>query len=179
MHRNGASTAIFDKVRPWVPNLSPVADPTVQRFRARVARVGARVEIPLPFDPARAWGRRDRYHVTGTVEGNCFRGPLVLRDGAWLIQRGPKSSCAALLRDGQDVSVEIWPEGPQVDGLAADIVEAFEAHPAARAAFEALAQFYRKGWLRWIDATKRGPDVRAERIGEMVRLLEAGHKERP
>ena len=141
--------------------------------------MGGRVEIRLPFDPADAWGRRDRYHVTGTVDGDCFRGPLVSRDGLWLIQRGPKSPGAALLQDGQEVTVEIWPEGPQVDALASDIADALVANPAARAAFEGLAQFYRRGWLRWIDATKRRPDLRVERIDEMVRLLEAGHKERP
>jgi uncharacterized protein YdeI (YjbR/CyaY-like superfamily) len=103
----------------------------------------------------------------------------VFRDGAWLIERGPKSPGAALLQDGQEVAVEIWPEGPQVDDLADDIATALDRRPKARAAFEGLAQFYRKGWLRWIDATKRRPDVRAERIEEMLRLLEAGHKQRP
>jgi hypothetical protein len=49
----------------------------------------------------------------------------------------------------------------------------------AGAFFDSLAQFYRKGYLRWIDATKRRPDVRAERIAEVVRLLNAGVKERP
>jgi Bacteriocin-protection, YdeI or OmpD-Associated len=142
-------------------------------------RIGPRVEIPLRFDPADAWGRRDRYHVTGIIEGSRFRGPLVFRDGTWLIQRGRKSPGAALLEDGQMVAVEIWPEGPQIDELATDITEALEARPGARAAFEALAQFYRKGWLRWIDATKRRPELRAERIAEMLLLLEGGHKEHP
>ena len=137
------------------------------------------MDIRLPFDPADAWGQRDRYHVTGTVNGSRFRGPLVFRGGVWSIQRGPKSPGAALLADGDEVRVEIWPEGPQVGGMAADITEALEARPRAKAAFEGLAQFYRRAWLRWIDGTKRRPDVRVERIAEMVRLLEAGHKERP
>jgi hypothetical protein len=42
-----------------------------------------------------------------------------------------------------------------------------------------LAQFYRKAYLRWIDATTRRPDVRAARIAEVVDLLAAGVKERP
>jgi hypothetical protein len=155
-----------------------VADHTRRRFQAHAVRVGHRVEIALPFDPADAWGRRDRYHVTGTVQGARFRGPLVFRDATWLIERGPKSPGAARLADGQEVTVEIWPEGPQIDELATDISDALDARPKARAAFEALAQFYRNGWLRWIDGTKRRPDVRAERIAEMVRLLEAGRKER-
>ncbi len=42
-----------------------------------------------------------------------------------------------------------------------------------------LAQFYRRAYLRWIDGTKRRPDVRAQRIDELIQLLEAGHKQRP
>ena len=51
--------------------------------------------------------------------------------------------------------------------------------PDAGAFFDSLAQFYRRAYLRWIDATKKRPDVRAERIAEVVRLLEQGQKERP
>jgi Bacteriocin-protection, YdeI or OmpD-Associated/Domain of unknown function (DUF1905) len=152
----------------------------VEKFHGRAAtRASGGAIIPLAFDPAEAWGARDRYHVNGTIEGVRFRGPLVHREGRWVIELGLKSPSASRLRDGQPVAVEIWPEGPQHDELAADIAAALDARPRARTAFEALATFYRKGWLRWIDATRRRPDVRAERIAEMVRLVEAGHKERP
>jgi len=50
------------------------------------------------------------------------------------------------------------------------------ANPQAGAFFDALAQFYRRACLRWIDATKRSPDRRADRIAEMVELLAAGAK---
>jgi Bacteriocin-protection, YdeI or OmpD-Associated/Domain of unknown function (DUF1905) len=135
--------------------------------------------IQLDFDPAEAWGGRDRYHVTGTIDGVKFRGPLARRQGAWRIALGPKSRHAWRLRDGQSVAVSVWPEGPQREELAPDVAGALAARPQAQAAFEALATFYRKGWLHWIDATKRRPEVRAERIAEMLQLLEAGHKERP
>jgi hypothetical protein len=149
-------------------------------FHARAARRrSGGVSIPLPFDPATAWGARDRYHVTGTIEGNRFRSSLVRRAGGWLLELGPKSGSASRLRDGEPVTVEIWPEGPQHDELAADVADALSRRPRAQAAFAGLATFYRKAWLRWIDATKRRPDVRAARIAEMVRLVEAGHKERP
>ncbi|HET7338429.1 MAG TPA: YdeI/OmpD-associated family protein [Candidatus Dormibacteraeota bacterium] len=152
----------------------------VQRFQAHaVRRPAGGAIIPLPFDPAAVWGRRDRYHVTGNIEGVRYRTALVHRQGGWQIVLAPKSGSAAGLRDGQRVSVEMWPEGPQLDELASDIARALAASPKAETAFEALAQFYRKGWLRWIDATKRRPELRAERITEMVRLLESGHKERP
>ena len=80
---------------------------------------------------------------------------------------------------GDEVSVELTPEGPQRADLAEDLAAALAANPAAGAFFDTLAQFYRKAYLRWIDATTRRPEVRAARIAEVVDLLAAGVKERP
>ena len=80
---------------------------------------------------------------------------------------------------GDEVIVELAPEGPQRGDLAEDIAAALAANPAAAAFFDTLAQFYRKAYLRWIDATTRRPDLRAARIAEVVDLLAAGVKERP
>ncbi len=80
---------------------------------------------------------------------------------------------------GSELTVELAPEGPQRGDLAGDIAAALEANPAAGAFFDVLAQFYRKAYLRYIDATTRRPDLRAARIGEVVDLLAAGVKERP
>jgi uncharacterized protein YdeI (YjbR/CyaY-like superfamily) len=63
--------------------------------------------------------------------------------------------------------------------LADDVAAALAANPEAAAFFDSLAQFYRRAYLRWIDATKRRPEQRPHRIAEMMELLEAGHKERP
>jgi len=80
---------------------------------------------------------------------------------------------------GADVLVELAPEGPQRGDLADDICAALEASPAAAAFFDTLAQFYRRAYLRYIDATTRRPDLRAARIAEVVDLLAAGVKQRP
>jgi uncharacterized protein YdeI (YjbR/CyaY-like superfamily) len=75
--------------------------------------------------------------------------------------------------------VKLVPEGPQSETLAADIAGALGAEPDAARFFDGLATFYRKNYLRWIDATKRSPEVRAQRIAELVQLMKAGRKERP
>jgi len=80
---------------------------------------------------------------------------------------------------GSDVTVELAPEGPQRGDLADDIAAALAASPAAGAFFDTLAQFYRKAYLRYIDATTRRPDLRVARIAEVVGLLADGIKERP
>ena len=73
---------------------------------------------------------------------------------------------------GDEVTVELAPEGPQRGDLADDIAVALAANPAAGAFFDTLAQFYRKAYLRWIDATTRQADLRAARIAD-VGLLAA------
>ncbi|MGH3256737.1 MAG: YdeI/OmpD-associated family protein [Streptosporangiaceae bacterium] len=77
---------------------------------------------------------------------------------------------------GNEVIIELAPEGPQRGDLAEDISAALAANPAAAAFFDTLAQFYRKAYLRWIDATTRRPDLRAARIAEVVDLLGPGSK---
>jgi uncharacterized protein YdeI (YjbR/CyaY-like superfamily) len=72
----------------------------------------------------------------------------------------------------------MMPEGPQREDLPADLAEALDYEPEAGEFFDSLAQFYRSGYLTWIEATKRRPEVRVERIAEMVKLLKDGQKQR-
>ncbi len=83
------------------------------------------------------------------------------------------------LEPGADVDVVLEPEGPQRDDLADDIAAALIANPTAGVFFDSIAQFYRRAYLRYIDATTRRPDLRAARIAEVVNLLASSHKERP
>jgi uncharacterized protein YdeI (YjbR/CyaY-like superfamily) len=78
---------------------------------------------------------------------------------------------------GDGVEVLLSPEGPQFADLAPDIAAALDSAPEARAFFEALATFYRTGYLGWIEGA-RGAETRAARIEEMVSLLKAGEKQR-
>ena len=134
--------------------------------------------VPVPFNPDEAWGTKQRHHVNGTVNGIRVRAVVERFGDGYGFTLGPSSPSRAGLTAGDEVTVEIAPEGPQRDDLADDIAEALAANPAAGAFFDSLAQFYRRGYLRWIDGTKRRPDLRVQRIAEMVRLLEAGQKQR-
>ena len=138
-----------------------------------------RVVIPLPFDPSEAWGAKTRHHVAGTVGGRRVRGPLTGEGAGARLVLGPAWCRDASLADGSQVQVVLQPEGPQQDTLAPDVSAALAARPVAREFFDSLATFYRTGYLRWVDATKRRPEVRAQRITEMVELLAAGRKQRP
>jgi Bacteriocin-protection, YdeI or OmpD-Associated/Domain of unknown function (DUF1905) len=153
----------------------------VRRFRAVVTVDGkGRLHLPVPFDPDEAWGTKSSHHVSGAVDGCQLRGavsPAV--GGGHEVVLGPAWNRHGRPADGTEVEAHLAPEGPQRADLAPDVAAALDASPEAGAFFDSLAQFYRRGYLRWVDATKRRPDQRPVRIAEMIRLLEDGRKERP
>ena len=133
--------------------------------------------IKLPFDPAAEWGARERFDVTGTINGEKFRSKLTLRAGAHYIEVGQLWCRDGSVVPGAQVTVAVGPEGPQVAAMADDLAAAFAANPDAAHFFESLATFYRKNFMRWIDGAKR-PETRAKRIAETVATLQAGKRER-
>jgi Bacteriocin-protection, YdeI or OmpD-Associated/Domain of unknown function (DUF1905) len=138
-----------------------------------------RVLVPLPFDPDEVWGGKNEHRVHGTVNGMAVRASVEpLGDGHGIFL-GPAWRRDCGIEPGDEVQVVLAPEGPQREDLAPDIAAALEAEPQAGEYFYSLAQFYRKAYLRWIEATKRSPETRAARISETIELLKAGVKERP
>jgi hypothetical protein len=117
--------------------------------------------------------------VNGTVNGCRVRVTIALGDGGWAFPLSPSRMRDQGFEVGAEVMCELAPEGPQRGELADDIAAALEANPAAGAFFDTLAQFYRKAYLRYIDATTRRPGVRAARIAEVTALCASGVKERP
>ena len=151
-----------------------------RQFQARIEGTErGRVYLVLPFDPEKVWGPKGRYHVRGTINGNRVRGALEQFGRGYFLPLGPAYRRGAGLHPGDPVTVVIEPEGPQSEALAPDIAAALKGEPEAARFFDGLASFYRKNYLRWIDATKRSPEVRAQRITELVELMKAGRKERP
>jgi hypothetical protein len=151
-----------------------------QRFRA-VIDAGGRdsAVIVVPFDPDEAWGAKTDHPVSGTIGGCRIRARLVPAGRRWVLPLASRRLISMELAIGDEVAVELAPEGPQRGDLADDIAAALAANPAAAAFFDTLAQFYRKAYLRWIDATTRRPELREARIAEVVSLLAARVKERP
>jgi bacteriocin resistance YdeI/OmpD-like protein/uncharacterized protein DUF1905 len=149
-----------------------------QRFTITVPTLPrGTMRLRVPFDPDRTWTAKPRHHVHGTVNGARIRTTLEPRDGGWEFTLGPLWLRDCRVEPGQTVEVVLEPEGPQRADLTGDVAAALDASPAAAAFFDGLAQFYRRGYLRWIDSTKRSPQVRAERIAKMIELLEAGVKD--
>ncbi len=150
---------------------------STQRFKATVARTGSRTYIAIPFNPNEVWGVKQRHHITGTINGCAVRGSLGSDGSQYLLPLGAAWRRGSGVEAGAEVEVLLTPEGPQTDALAADILVALESEPQAKAFFEALATFYRNGYVRWIESAKRA-ETRSARIAEMLSLLKAGKKQR-
>lgn len=141
------------------------------------ARPRGGLSIRLPVEPSMEWGDRERYDVSGTVSGCKVRGKLISRDGGHYLELGPAWCRDNTVSPGVQVAVRLEAEGPQVASMSPDLAAALDAAPDARRFFESLPTFYRKNFMRWIDAAKR-PETRAKRIAEMVETLKAGKRER-
>ncbi|HEX4904184.1 MAG TPA: YdeI/OmpD-associated family protein [Acidimicrobiales bacterium] len=130
-----------------------------------------RVYIPLAKDPGVK-------HLCGTVNGMGYRGEVQRVGDDFGLVLGPAWRRDCGVTEGDRVVVVLEPEGPQRGQLAPDVEAALAASKEAAAFWDGLAQFYRKAYLRHIDATTRSPEKRASRIAEVIGLLEAGRKER-
>jgi Bacteriocin-protection, YdeI or OmpD-Associated/Domain of unknown function (DUF1905) len=138
-----------------------------------------RVLVPVPFDPDQVWGPKNEHRVHGTVNGMEVRAVVEPLGEGHGILLGPAWRRDCGIGPGDEVDVALAPEGPQREDLAPDFAAALEAEPDAGAFFDSLAQFYRNAYLRWIESTKRSPELRATRIAETVVLLKAGVRQRP
>ena len=143
-----------------------------QRYRTTlVGDRRSRVLVPVPFDPDQVWGRKLEHHVHGTVNGMGVRGVIEVGTDCRGVVLGPAWRRDCGLAAGDPVDVVLQPEGPQRADLADDIAAALAADQRAGDFFDSIAQFYRRAYLRYIDATKRRPEERAARIAEVVGLL--------
>lgn len=150
-----------------------------QQFVAQVeARPRGGVAIRLPFDPSTVWGDKERHYVKGSIERRTLRGTLTANEsGVYYLQLGPAWCRDRPLTPGEAVTVELEPEGPQLDSMTPDIAAALRAEPAARRVFESLATFYRNGYVDWVEGANR-PKTRMRRIQEAVNALKAGRQSR-
>ena len=155
--------------------------PTSPQWYSAVVVTGNRnrVMVPVPFDPNVVWGSRTEHRVHGTVNGMNVRASVEVLDDGFGIVLGAAWRRDCGVAPGDVVDVVLMPEGPQRDDLAEDVRATLAAEPAAGAFFDGLAQFYRRAFLRWIDATKRRPEERERRIAGMIELLRRGEKQRP
>ncbi len=148
-----------------------------QKFKAVISKSGSRTFIAVPFDPNAIWGIKQRHHIRGTVNGYRVRGSLGSDGNQYFLSLGAAWRRDCGLEAGDKVEVALYPEGPQSESLAVDVLAALDAEPQAKAFFESLASFYRNTYIKWIESAKR-PETRNARINKVIELLKTGKKQK-
>src|SRR3954471_21183238 len=96
-----------------------------QLFRAVVAAgLRGHAVIAVPFDPDGTWGAKADHPVGGTINGRRVRGRLSPTTSGWVLTVTPMWLRDTGVTIGDDVTVELVPEGPQRGDLADDIATA-------------------------------------------------------
>lgn len=129
--------------------------------------------IEPPFDVYETFGAK-RVKVLATFDGVPYRGSIVRMGDCYCL--GLTQEIRARIgkgfgdvvhvtvdRDGEERTVDVPP----------DLAHAFEGHPEARAAWEALSYSHRREYADWITDAKR-PETRARRIERAIGLLVDG-----
>lgn len=149
----------------------------VRRFRATLEpRPRGGVVVALPFDPAEAWRARDRWYVAGTIGGQPMRGVVTMDDGRATIALGPAWCRDPRVAAGSTHDVALHPEGPQLETVPPELGSRLASDEVARYAFESLATFYRKGFVRPIETATKA-ETRTRRAEAVMTALHAGERE--
>jgi hypothetical protein len=95
-----------------------------QRFRAVIAAdPKGRPVIAVPFDPDETWGAKADHPVGGTINGTRVRGRLSPSGSGWVLPVNPMRLPGMGVEAGDEVTVELAPEGPQRGDLASRSTE--------------------------------------------------------
>jgi Bacteriocin-protection, YdeI or OmpD-Associated/Domain of unknown function (DUF1905) len=154
------------------------AKPPARRFRALVERgEGSVCAIRIDFDVEKAFGKRGRVPVHGTLNGAPFRGSLFPMGGCHFMVVNRHLRAAAGVGGGETVPVVMERDDePRTVEPPADFARALKSNRGAQAAWDKLSYTHRREHVEHIEEAKR-PETRLRRIEKSVRMLAAGEKE--
>jgi hypothetical protein len=130
---------------------------------------GAYVEIP--FDVEAAFGAK-RPKVRALIEGIPYRGTLT-RMGTEChilgIRKDIREQIGKTFGDEVEISLEEDTE-PRTVEMPAELVQALETEPEAKAYFEKLSYSHQKEYVNWIEEAKKN-ETHQKRVKKTVEML--------
>ena len=154
------------------------ARPPVKRFRALVERgEGSVCAIQIDFDVEKAFGKRGRVPVRGTLNGAPFRGSLFPMGGCHFMVVNRHLRAAAGVTGGETVPVVMERDDePRTIEPPADFARALESNRDAQAAWDKLSYTHRREHVEHVEEARK-PETRQRRIEKSVAQLAEGKKE--
>jgi hypothetical protein len=147
-------------------------------FRTTIIQTGKTAcGMKVPHGIVDALGRGRRPPVTVTIKGHSYRSTVaVYGDEYWLgVSAENRAAAGVVAGDMVDVDVELDTATREVT-VPPDLAAALDAHPAARAAFDALSYSRKQFFVLPIEAAK-APETRARRVDKTIAALELGTPE--
>jgi len=139
-------------------------------------RGGAWVEIPAQV--ILQLGTRGRVPVKASFDGAPYRGSAVPMGGVHVlgVTKAVRDAIGKPVGGTVHVTLERDEELREVE-VPADLAEALEADPQAKAFFEVLSHTHRREYVGWIVEAKR-PGTRASRVRQALEMLSRHQKTR-
>jgi len=145
------------------------------RFQAKVIPSGNATGVEVPDEVMRALGPQGRPPVSITINGHSWRSRVAAMRGRKLIGISAAHRAAAGISEGEIVEIDVEADAaPREVVEPADLAEALDNRPQARASFDRLPFGLRQKHVRAVEDA-RTADVRERRIGKLIAALEAGH----
>ena len=139
-------------------------------FKTTIVRDGSMCCIPVPFDPARVFGRV-RAPVKVTLNGYTYRSTIASMGGQVFIPLRKSNREAAGLNGGETINVklDLDTENREVKPPP-DFVKALKAMPAAWQRWRELSYTHQREYVEAIEEAKK-PETRARRIDGAVHMI--------
>ena len=154
----------------------------MKRFRALLKQHGGgtATAINIPFDVPKAFGRRGRVAVRGTVNGVPYRSSIFrMGEAPYFMVVNRRMREEGGLSAGQMVCVVMQRDDePRTIEVPADLQAALDANRAAREAWARLSFTHQREHVESITEAKR-PETRTRRIANAVERLSAGQAAQP
>ena len=145
------------------------------RFESTIRLTGKTAcGIPVPEEIVSGLGSSRRPAVRVTINGYMYRSTVAHMGGEYLVGVSAENRQAAGVEAGQDVVVEIELDTePRVLAVPADLAEALDRDPRARAFFDSLSYSNKQRLVLPIEAAKTS-ETRQRRVAKTVSALRDG-----
>jgi hypothetical protein len=141
------------------------------KFRAQVIPSGNATGVEVPDKVMQALGPEGRPPVTITINGHSWRSRVAAMRGQRLIGISAAHRAASGISEGDVIDIDVErDEAPREVAEPADLAEALNDCPQARASFDRLPFGLRQKHVRTIQEAKSA-DVRERRISKLVAAL--------
>jgi hypothetical protein len=142
------------------------------RFRTTLFLAGKTATgIRVPADVVESFGQGKKPKVTVTVNDYTYRSTIAVYGGEYMLPVSAEVRAGAGIAAGEEIEVDLALDtAPRVVEVPADLAEALDAAPAARAAFEALSYSHQRRHVLSIEGAKT-EETRQRRVAKTVTAL--------